>query len=336
MACELSKRGFDNITILEKSGRIGGKSYSVIDPNDTVHEMGTSYIYPTYNEIRKLLEEYKLKEIDVTEDIAFRQTLWPKQKDAVQTKPFYDWLFEEIEKKSGMPSFVQALSPDFLQSITLRQKGKEYIKLHRKILGKYSYSLPNQPADMKQIDMTFYEFLRRHDLHELLPLFTFIHEVQGYGPVRSVPAFYGLWWNSPEMMERLISLKSVEEGATTMISSGFQSLWEAMARKHRLRIIFNCEVTSIERLESSTTLTCKDPEGEIYEDSCSFLIIAAPIHHMLNVLDCKQWEKEVFGSLECSTLATTLIETNPNKQGKEIPIRFWPVNVIQPNGTQKN
>ena len=60
MASILAKKGCKNITILEKSDRIGGKACTVTD-NDidgVVHEFGACYLHAAYQPILKLLQEY--------------------------------------------------------------------------------------------------------------------------------------------------------------------------------------------------------------------------------------------------------------------------------------
>ena len=41
-------------------------------------------------------------------------------------------------------------------------------------------------------------FLEKNDLHALSGFLMFAHAAQGYGYVTTIPAFYGLWWISPE------------------------------------------------------------------------------------------------------------------------------------------
>ena len=41
-------------------------------------------------------------------------------------------------------------------------------------------------------------FLEKNNLHALSGFLMFAHAAQGYGYVTSIPAFYGLWWISPE------------------------------------------------------------------------------------------------------------------------------------------
>ncbi|RHY01115.1 hypothetical protein DYB36_014376, partial [Aphanomyces astaci] len=54
----LAKKGMLNITILEASHRVGGKSVTVVDDKGTTHELGTVFAIPTYTPVFNLVDEY--------------------------------------------------------------------------------------------------------------------------------------------------------------------------------------------------------------------------------------------------------------------------------------
>jgi len=61
MASLLKKRGYDNVTILEKTNRIGGKSYT-IHKDRVPYEMGTCFLHNGYHRIKHLAKSYGLRE----------------------------------------------------------------------------------------------------------------------------------------------------------------------------------------------------------------------------------------------------------------------------------
>ena len=66
MATILAKKGYKNITILEKSNRIGGKTFSIKDnnliPGHTItHELGACYLHEDYKTVFGLLNEFDPK-----------------------------------------------------------------------------------------------------------------------------------------------------------------------------------------------------------------------------------------------------------------------------------
>ena len=60
MSACLATKGFKNVTVLEAEVEVGGKSLTTSDPSqpDVPHELGTCYMSPSYDLIRKLLKEY--------------------------------------------------------------------------------------------------------------------------------------------------------------------------------------------------------------------------------------------------------------------------------------
>lgn len=56
----LQKKGYSNITILEKRGRVGGKCYSIKYKGKT-YEMGTMMGVPSSKHIQELMKEFGVK-----------------------------------------------------------------------------------------------------------------------------------------------------------------------------------------------------------------------------------------------------------------------------------
>ena len=56
MASLLKKAGVENVVVLERLHRIGGKSYTVVDNDGVPHEMGTCYLHSGYGPIKDLIK----------------------------------------------------------------------------------------------------------------------------------------------------------------------------------------------------------------------------------------------------------------------------------------
>ena len=62
--------------------------------------------------------------------------------------------------------------------------------------------------------MTYLEFLQTNDMRALAGFLMFAHAVQGYGYISTIPAFYGLSWISPEVLNGYVQMsfrKRLEE-----------------------------------------------------------------------------------------------------------------------------
>jgi hypothetical protein len=115
-------------------------------------------------------------------------------------------------EKSCVASVCFPLLPNSLQYATILKAITKYTSLHHTIFGTYDYGMPPEPSDFSRIDMTAYEFLRAHKLLALLGILRYSQQVQGYGKLETIPAFYMLWWTHPDLLQALVGKKSETSG----------------------------------------------------------------------------------------------------------------------------
>jgi len=104
---------------------------------------------------------------------------------------------------------------------------------------------------------TFLEFLKAHGLTALVGSLQYGYEVQGYGPLECIPAYYGLLWITPpitwtilldalpDFIVELLGLK--KEPVVTAWTKGWGDFWKQMVEKQNLQITYNAQTTSIVR-----------------------------------------------------------------------------------------
>uniref|UniRef100_A0A7S3Z058 Amine oxidase domain-containing protein n=1 Tax=Lotharella globosa TaxID=91324 RepID=A0A7S3Z058_9EUKA len=319
--------------------------------------VGVGYLYPHYKEVRALLAEYELEDQEVEINRRRRPGLFREARAyaGAKEKPgsLNQWIFNESETKSIPSAVLKDLTPEILHSTSLYAKSRKYIKLHQRILGDYKYSLPGKPANMKEINMTFNDFLEKNKLEELVPFFTYTHSALGYGLIDEVPALYGLWWNTPELIDSFFDLRK-RKNSLSMMRDGFSLLWDTIVEKHDMDIIYNCDIKKITRNEKGVVVTTNvleeptqadyergSPRDDDDEESESipglrrvqtmtfdFLIVAAPADAVMKCMDSTDKEKEIFSSLRYYTLSTTLYESRLRE--KELPVKFYPKRISQP------
>eukprot|EP01006_Ploeotia_vitrea_P037852 TRINITY_DN66181_c4_g1_i1.p2 TRINITY_DN66181_c4_g1~~TRINITY_DN66181_c4_g1_i1.p2 ORF type:complete len:661 (-),score=337.21 TRINITY_DN66181_c4_g1_i1:41-1867(-) len=215
MAEILRERGFADVTLLERTHRVGGKSVS-IKYEGLVHEMGTCYVAAGYTFLigwfrRHGIELYRLPQ----------HTLLRKDnKTTISFKRFV------LGKNLG--EFISA----YMQTL-------KYFTLWM-----WQYHLPLSLGIRKQafndnMSMSFEAWLDRHNLPAVKRFCLRAITVMGYGPLYDVPALHGLRWCVPSL---LIS------GAAYIILEpvqGWNSIWQAMAWTHDVRL--ETEILEIER-----------------------------------------------------------------------------------------
>ena len=324
MASLLKKRGFDNVLILEQSDRIGGKSLTQM-LDGVPHEMGTCYLHPLYTRVRELMAEYGISPDTKPGGRNARRHIISEFIVGPQEGPLDlgEWLLAAIEQET-LPEWLW-WAPDKLQGLSLLHAIHRYNKLHESILGSYEGSLPPQPSGeaMRQMNMTFMEFLRHHGLEAMIPLLRLSHSAQGYGLLETVPVLYGLWWNSPGVMLAFLeSGKNPDKPVITMIPDGYESLWRAIRKTDDIDVQPGTRIESVSRSDDGVTIAF-NCDGESATAEFDFLIIASDLQASLDYLDDPSEEESLlFTALDPEQLITTLVRAKSDTPGAVI--EYWP------------
>ena len=193
MAYLLKKKGFTDITLLEKSSRSGGKSFT-INYRGAPQDMGTVYLSPDYEEnIIKLMKKY------TGDNLAHLPPASIRLGDLKLSIPYKQYVIVESMRNFNTTNTTIA-------GMKLVHAMKSYIGLHARLFGNYTGELMPRPSRsvMHRIRGTFMDFLKRENLASLQPIFLASHTMQGYGHLDEISALYGLMWNTPKLMVGLL------------------------------------------------------------------------------------------------------------------------------------
>ena len=218
MASLLKKQGFEYVTILEKNPKQlteseqksekldwteRGKSVTIYDEEyECVHEVGTCYTHPKYDEIRKLLKDYDPENVEIPypakeRSMIVRETYdkgvlsdFQDHKTKLKEMSWEEWKQEEVENLT-IPDVLKWL-PDQLAYLSIYEAARRYIKLHKDIFGDYddenrsnghyytdSIQFPPKPNPKEDINKTFLQWMLDNDLRALIPNFIYNQAVQG-------------------------------------------------------------------------------------------------------------------------------------------------------------
>lgn len=263
---KLKKLGYTNIKILESTDRYGGKTHTIVQhgpypagsTEPTVCELGACYLSPSYvpmvDELQKYFEGNQ--QIDFAHNIPnfrgiategqFPNNRLPDGRE-VPTVMVYDEYVTELAK--SILNITSNLELDFL----LAEELIKYTALHIKFMGEESPMPLTEPRDgfffKNYLYHTFHEYLEYHDLPALKGILQYGYEVQGYGSLKSIPAYYGLIWMTPAIIETILGDKTgiLSKPVVTAWSKGWGDLWRQIVQKNDLQISYNTIITSITR-----------------------------------------------------------------------------------------
>ena len=151
MALLLKQKGFKSVEVLESSGRIGGKSYTIMH-RDVPHEMGTCYLSPDYEtNIIPLVNKYVPG--DLIELVTGSVTLDGNLQ------------FLNFNKYAGVyvGRLLKTTNQTTIASDIADSMGR-YIGLHNSLLGEYDGEIPPEPSPEVSFRKHFSGFLSRNVL----------------------------------------------------------------------------------------------------------------------------------------------------------------------------
>ena len=208
MALNLTNLGYD-VTIYEKTGRVGGKSYDV-KYRGVEYSLGTSFLEPDYFEsVVPLARKYDAGALHPIPTIK----IWPfnnKTDGAEFDVEFLTTLAKDFPENCTQGNLLQCgkfMADTVIKYIRYNCFYCKYLSyslfsLHQELLGVYEGDFMQRPSDetLKALNMTFLEFLKKNDIEAMKIILQISNELQGYGYLDEISALYGLIWNKPKFM----------------------------------------------------------------------------------------------------------------------------------------
>jgi len=303
MAYLLKKKGFTDITLLEKNSRSGGKSLT-INYRGAPQDMGTVYLSPDYEEnIIKLMKKY------TGDNLAHLPPASIRLGDLKLSIPYKQYVIVESMRNFNTTNTTIA-------GMKLVHAMKSYIGLHARLFGNYTGELMPRPSRsvMHRIRGTFMDFLKRENLASLQPIFLASHTMQGYGHLDEISALYGLMWNTPKLMVGLLKrLQGATNTGLYMLKHGFQPLWEAIIDQENLRVHYDVDIRLLYRNRRGSWLCTRD------ERECHFFrfVIWTPELKLSfrKFRPARSDERDIFSRTQVHYYSTSLVDSLNVKRG---------------------
>ncbi|MEM7022287.1 MAG: FAD-dependent oxidoreductase [Pseudomonadota bacterium] len=313
MASLLKRRGYSNVTVFERTRRIGGKSRTLIK-DGIPHELGTCFLSNTYRRVKELVSEYGLRADIPAVGRAIYLDANPPDHEPLELAAFVRKMVRDGGRHrdpGGRDLSASLVGMRLLQAIW------RYCRLYRAMFGAFTlpYAMPlSLPSRvLARIDMSFLEFLRRNRLDALTGVVRIAQSAQGYGYLETIPAYYGLCWMTPAFLAGLMRPAIGMSTTTTMLPDGYEALWRTIAEKDGLSINLDTRIHALDRQGADGRVRIDYAlNGERQRETYDFLILAFDLRRAATLLrDLTETEQRLFGALEAFTLTATLYEFDP-------------------------
>jgi hypothetical protein len=216
----LKKGGYENITVLEKEGRVGGKCCSLTYGGKSF-DLGANYITSSYRQVKKLAREYD----------AAMYTEGPLHAFDVTTNQFLP-LLKAVTKNS---SFFTVLCQS-IKYVWKRWLLQKTISVGFKNISRYP-----------KLTQPFKQWLQANGLQALEPVFSIPITLMGYGDLDDIPAVYALTYMRIGTFINLLlaAINPKILGYPKRFIQGYQRLFEKMSWEQE--VLTNVEIRSIRR-----------------------------------------------------------------------------------------
>jgi hypothetical protein len=190
--------------ILEKATQIGGKAETLC-LNGNVIELGTCFVASDYDEIVDLAKEFDL-----------------------QTEPLGD-ASAHAESMLGDVYSPQTLARlrNLRNLILMLPAMRRYISLRRAALARFDARIAGEDA---ALSVPTLEWIKRNGCARLEPIFVGVGDLYGYGPMKTIPALYGLRWITPGLLTTTLLRRGKR------IQQGFGELAKKVAQGAEIRL----------------------------------------------------------------------------------------------------
>ncbi len=239
----LKRRGYKDVIVLEKLGRVGGLCKSITDGYMSF-DLGGTYLSPSYRETLKLAravraERYRGK------DYEFAFNVKEGGKDRIRYRSPMAYVREDPERpRTKVPIWRIAVA--LLKFAWLRHRVRRFVD------APTFAGVENCP----DICVYFSDWLEKNGLGVLFRKFEIPVTMMGYGFLGEVPAPYVLKYMAPgtywAMVARAIPLVRRLSPWPQRFELGFQRMWEQIA--WRLDVRVDVEVRRIRRCEDRQDL----------------------------------------------------------------------------------
>ena len=316
----LAERGFTKVIVLEKLGRIGGKTKS-ITVNGRAYDLGANYVTPAYKKILRLARDIGAKLYSERRFIAM-----DVPDDAEQPAKF-----SSIFQASRIDDSTGKLIP--MSTFTWAMLRFTYIRWRlSSFIDKPTFS-GVEDFDNGALCDTLDDWLIANDLTALRRVLELPTTLMGYGEITTTPAIYPLKFMTLRTFIPMVLKEVPFIGALIAwpkrFLHGYQRFFETLA--FDLDVRTSVDITDIERTNTGVVVRFNHTEQDLdltasrqRELRADYLIMACPLNlevseNLLHLTDTERdWLRGVDVNSYC--MSTFNVEFAANSLGQNAPL----------------
>jgi hypothetical protein len=315
MALSLKDKGFKDVTIFEKTGRVGGKIEDV--QFDGYYQwLGAVFLTADYfDNVVELAKRYNVGELHPIHTSG----IWDKN-DGFEPKnklTYNQFLLRSLMR------ITNNASPTYNLSLFLKAVIK-YVKLHHSMFGKYQGELMQKPTAfvLTKTAGSIKDFLEREMLQPLIPYLEISNAAQGFGYLDEIAALYGLFWITPNLIitAAFRALKIEKDPYQFYIfKNGFEKLLNTIVKEEKFDIRFNTAIQNIIRTDLDISILYKNATSDLLTETCGFLIWSPPMPELVKYLSSPtKGEYDLFAPLSSHGVVSSVMRANGTIRNRPI------------------
>ncbi len=294
MAMFLQKEGYEHVTLLEKSDRVGGKCCS-LKHHGKHYEMGAIMGVPSYHAVKECMAFAGIAADGPKMERDFRRM------DGTIYEPFHP------EDETELADLRKQLRK--LGSLLMKQYRGYNTCSHRGILsGTYEGFLPENPETwisgkneaLCDLSLSFSDWCTKHEVPLIQKVWAEPFTGFGYGYFDEIPAAYVLKYLDFDTM------MSFMRNDLLTWKDGTQSIWMGVNRRLKHPAICNAEVTEIVRQDGIVRVSWNGKT-----EPFDALIVTSPLDQFCRYADVSSEEQALFSRIRTEAYDTMAILIDP-------------------------
>ena len=183
---------------------------------------------------------------------------------------------------------------------------------------------------LKHLDVTINEFLTKHNIRSITPLFfTFFHTT-GYGTIYETPILYGLIWATP----RALLDAYLQTGVKSLKSGTIDQLFPILVKHYDIPVVYNFDVEDVRLKDGNDEIQIESRDKDKFK--CDFMVwsgLPSDFERVAHVSLLSDHNRKYFQSSLASHAATSIVDLKGQSKGAatSVYVKNWDVATFSSN-----